>query len=207
MLPKLNYSFRRKIRASSAPLSTEDYEEGNAEFGNDVPVEAPGTEPIVPPIDEAPLSEAPAAPLEVVALETLAKEKPTGAPMMRHKRVARKQVVSKPKRKGPVTISIDFSPEGSLEEDQSHISSGEAAHTRSSAEALIVLSPDDVPPVAEQGVDEERPEKHPASSLASQARDSKGKGVADTRSPAPAGKHSHVEPKSEVPSKVTMARS
>ena len=89
MLPKFNYSFRRKIRGakrrsgsirrarrskgwqsgvrffpegevfsesvaapeSSAPLSTEDYEEGNAEFGNDVPVEAPGTEPVVPPSD------------------------------------------------------------------------------------------------------------------------------------------------------------
>lgn len=124
---------------SEAPLSTEDYEEGNAEFGNDVPVEAPGTEPVVPPSDVAPISEAPAAPSE--APETHAKEEPTGAPMMRHKRVARKQVVSKPKRKGPVTISIDLSPEGSLEEDQSHISSGEAAHTCSSAEALIVLSP------------------------------------------------------------------
>jgi hypothetical protein len=100
---------------------------------------------------------------KVVAPETHAKEEPTGAPMMRHKRVARKQVVSKSKRKNPFTISIYLSPEGSLEEDQSHISSGEAAHTRSSAEASIVLSPDDVPPAAEQGVDEERPEKHPVS--------------------------------------------
>lgn len=139
----------------------------------------------MPPSDEAPLSEAPAAPSEVVAPETHAKEEPTGAPMMRHKRVARKQVVSKPKRKGPVTISIYFSPEGSLEEDQSHISSGEAAHTRSSAEALIVLSPDDVPPAAEQGVDEERPEKHPASTPASRTGDSKGKGVAGKESLEP----------------------
>ncbi|KAL6997993.1 hypothetical protein U1Q18_008117 [Sarracenia purpurea var. burkii] len=38
---------------SSSPLSTEDHEEGNAEFGNDVPVEAPKTKLLVPLSDEA----------------------------------------------------------------------------------------------------------------------------------------------------------
>lgn len=42
--------------------------------------------------------------------ETHAFEEPRGAPMMRHKRVGRKQVVGKSKPKGPVTISIDLSP-------------------------------------------------------------------------------------------------